>query len=228
VGKKIAVIKELCSLTLSSEAQSALNRAINTLVDLGANVYEISIPSLLSAYASYYTVSSAEASSNLSRFDGVRFGYRSSRAKTLDKLYTESRSEGFGHEVKRRILFGATALCEDFKEDIYGRAISARKHVTEDMLCALANADLLICPTTSGVAYPAGERKDELFDAYTKDDLLCVPASLAGLPAISLPFSEKSSLPVGIQLIANRFCEGKLLNAARLLLDATVKEESDE
>ena len=217
-GKKIAVIKELFALPLSAKVQSALSRSLCALERLGAEVYEISLPSLGGAYASYYTISSAEASSNLSRFDGVRFGYRSKNASSIDDLYTASRSEGFGHEVKRRILFGSTVLCEDFKGDLYYRALAARKHITEELISALSRADLLLCPTTSGEAYSAGERKNELFDAYTKDDTFCVPASLAGLPAISLPITEMDSLPVGIQLMANRFCENELLRAAHALL----------
>ena len=225
-GKKIAVIKELCELSLSQKAQRALKKAIDTLVQLGATVSEISLPSLKCAYASYYTISSAEASSNLSRFDGVRFGYRAENAKTLDELYTMSRSEGFGHEVKRRILFGSAVLCENFKNDLYCRALAAREHITEELRRALANADILLCPTASGEAYRAGERKEELFDAYTKDDILCVPASLAGLPALSLPFFDESALPVGIQLVADRFCESELLSIANTLLQALGEDRS--
>lgn len=224
VGKKIAIVKELCDLSLSQKAQNALRKTANAFIELGATVCEISLPSLFGAYASYYTISSAEASSNLSRFDGVRFGHRAENAKALDELYKRSRSEGLGHEVKRRILFGSAVLCEDFKNDLYCRALAARSHITEELTNALREVDILLCPTASGEAYRACERKDELFDAYTKDDILCVPASLAGLPSISLPFFDEDPLPVGIQLVANRFCENELLCTANALLEATREE----
>ncbi|MBP3370619.1 MAG: Asp-tRNA(Asn)/Glu-tRNA(Gln) amidotransferase subunit GatA [Clostridia bacterium] len=209
-GKKVALVKEFSSLSLSSEVIDAINYARLTLSEQGAELIELSLPSLVGAYASYYTVSSAEASSNLSRFDGVRYGYRSANAKTLDELYTLSRSEGFGQEVKRRILFGAMALSENFKHDIYDAAIAARSRITQELSAALQKVDALLIPTATGTAYSAGERKNELFDAYTKDDLLCVPASLAGLPAISVPYAKNRKMPVGIQLVGNRFCESTL------------------
>ncbi len=217
VGKKIAIVLNANELSRSSEILTAIEQTSTVLRELGAQVSELSIPSFNSAYASYYAISSAEASSNLSRFDGVRYGYRAENAQTLDELYRFSRSQGFGQEVKRRILFGAMALSSDFKSDIYDRAISVRARITQELCEALRGVDALLMPTASGIAYRAGERKNELFDAYTKDDLLCTPASLAGLPAISVPYAERGSMPVGLQLVADRFCEGTLLEIGHAL-----------
>lgn len=210
-GKRIAIVREAMELELASDVREALERACSAVKEMGAELCEISLPPFNQAYASYYTISSAEASSNLSRFDGVRYGFRSKDAKTLDELYTLSRSQGLGDEVKRRILFGALALSNDFKSDIYENAVRARARIVTDLEKALSTADSLLLPTSSGAAYKAGLRQNQLFDAYTKDDLLCVPASLAGLPALSVPYTKENSLPVGIQLVTNKFCERTLI-----------------
>ena len=217
VGKKIAILQNVNELSLSPEVLNAMGQAHTVLRELGAEVSELSTPSFNCSYASYYAISSAEASSNLSRFDGVRYGYRSENAQTLDELYTLSRSQGFGQEVKRRILFGTMALSSNFKSDIYDRAINARSSITAELCQALKGVDALLMPTVLGVAYSAGARKDELFDAYTKGDLLCTPASLAGLPAISVPYTESGAMPVGIQLVGDRFCESTLFEIAYAL-----------
>ena len=215
-NKKIALIKELCELDTSADVRAAFEKKIGYAKALGAQVVELSIPSVKSAYAAYYTISSAEASSNLSRFDGVRYGYRAKGVDTLDGMYTKSRSEGFGDEVKRRILFGALALSEGFRDEIYARAVAARRRIREELENALCDADALIMPTASTAAYLAGERVGGLFDAYVKDDLLCSLASLAGLPSVSLPCECDGGLPVGIQLVGKRGKDSDLLALCEL------------
>ena len=215
---RVALVKEATRIDCSGEVLRALERSAECIAALGAEIVEISLPSFERAYASYYTISSAEASSNLSRFDGVRYGYRADTAKSLDQLYTLSRSEGFGQEVKRRILFGALALSKGFKSEIYERALIAREEIRRELDSALVGIDALLLPTSSSPAYRAGERKNELFDAYTKDDLLCAPASLAGLPAISLPYTQKGALPVGVQLVCGRYRDREMLELSRLVM----------
>ena len=216
-NKKIAIIKELGSLDISDEVRGAFERCADRAKELGAKIVEISIPSCSSAYAAYYTISSAEASSNLSRFDGVRYGYRAKNAESLDEVYTDSRSQGLGDEVKRRILFGALALSEGFRDELYIRAINARASLRAELESALCNVDAFIIPTASTPAYPAGERSNGLFDAYVKDDLLCALASLAGLPSVSLPYECEGGLSVGIQLVGRRYEDRELLGMASLL-----------
>lgn len=216
-GKKIAIVQNANELPFAPEVIHTLEVTRAVLRELGAEVGELSLSTFDRAYASYYAISSAEASSNLSRFDGVRYGYRADNARTLDELYTFSRSQGFGQEVKRRILFGAMALSSNFKTDIYDRAISARASITSELCRTLVDVDALLMPTALSAAYSAGTRKNELFDAYTEGDLLCTPAALAGLPAISVPYTEKGSMPVGIQLVGNRFRENTLFEIAYAL-----------
>jgi aspartyl-tRNA(Asn)/glutamyl-tRNA(Gln) amidotransferase subunit A len=216
-NKKFAIIKELESVELSAEVLDAFDKSVIRAKELGAQVLELSIPSANSAYAAYYTISSAEASSNLSRFDGVRYGYRSKDAKVLDEVYTDSRSQGFGGEVKRRILFGALALSEGFRDELYMRAVSARTRLRAELEEALIDVDAFIIPTASTPAYFAGTRDNGLFDAYVKDDLLCALASLAGLPSVSLPYECGGGLSVGIQLVGERYKDRELLDMASLI-----------
>lgn len=213
---RIAIVSESLS-GISDEVADALWSLAKALEGLGAKLSKTSLPSLNSAYAAYYTLSSAEASSNLSRFDGVRYGRRAENAKELETLYRKSRSEGFGDEVKRRILFGALALSQGFRDEIYAKAVAARARITAELEAALAEFDALLLPTSSTVAYSAGERKDSLFDAYATDDLLCAPASLSGLPALSLPVATRAGLPCGMQLVGRRYCENSLFEIADAL-----------
>lgn len=218
-NKKFAIIKELGSVELSAEVLDAFDKSVIRAKELGAQVLELSIPSANSAYAAYYTISSAEASSNLSRFDGVRYGYRAKNAESLDEVYTDSRSQGFGDEVKRRILFGALSLSEGFRDELYMRAVSARTRLRAELEEALIDVDAFIIPTASTPAYFAGTRDNGLFDAYVKDDLLCALASLAGLPSVSLPYECEGGLSVGIQLVGRRYEDRELLNIASLFVD---------
>lgn len=213
---RVALVKEALS-GLSPEVKNALLDTADSLAALGADIEEISLPSLKSAYAAYYTLSSAEASSNLSRFDGVRYGKRSGDTGDIESLYVKSRSEGFGDEVKRRVLFGALALSNGFRDDLYSRAVAARARISAELDSALEKFDALLLPTSSTVAYAAGMRKNSLFDAYATDDLLCVPASLSGLPSLSVPVATEAGLPCGIQLMGRRWGEKTLFEIADAL-----------
>ena len=218
-GIKIALVKEVLESELDVEMRSTLMHSAKVLGELGATVSVISLSSLLSAYATYYTLSSAEVASNLARFDGIRYGFSAIGATTLDELYTLSRSEAFGKEVKRRIIFGATVRTKEFKSDIYDRAKLTRKIICSEMDQVLSNIDALLIPTSSSLPYVAGQKKNSLFDANTKGDLLCAPASLAGLPALTIP-DLHHALPTSVQLVGAKFSDNKLLEIGRALMEA--------
>lgn len=227
-GKKIAVVREIAEYKISEEERNAIEKTVNLFKSLGADVIEVSIPSIRSCYAAYYVISSAQASSNLARFDGVRFGFRADNASTVDELYTMSRSLGFGEEVKRRILFGTLALNGSFKSDIYDDALKTQAIIASEFAEALNLADIVILPTSSDCAYKAGEHKNHLFDAHIEDDIFCTPASLCGLPAISVPYKNICGLPLGVQLVGNRFGEKILFEAAHLLQEALKTKSKSE
>ena len=213
-GKRIALIREIMELDISKGQRIAHSRAADALRELGAEVLEVSVPSLRAVYATYYAISSAEVSSNLARFDGVRYGMRTEGIESLEEMYVKSRSIGFGDEVKRRITFGALILSGEYKKDIYENALKMRARINAELAKAFSVADILMLPTSSGYAYKAGELKNGLFDAHTKDDLLCALSSLSGLPSISLPCSIVRKLPLGIQLIGRAFEEKTLFDVA--------------
>ena len=216
-GMRIGVVREAIGEGLSEGVLEAMQVATDTLRSLGAKMTEISLPHLHAAYAVYYTFSAAEAASNLSRFDGVRYGYRAESCGSIEELYERSRAEGFGDEVKRRVLFGNFALSGENREKIYGRAVAMRKQIIAELSSVLSRCDLLLLPTASTHAYRAGVKKSAL---YCKDDLLCTLAALAGLPALSLPYHRDGKLPVGIQLMGPAFSEDRLFSVAHLLESA--------
>lgn len=218
-GMRFALVKEVLESELNEEVRRTLMRSANILSELGATVVEVSLPSLRYAYAAYYTISSAEVASNLARFDGVRYGFSASDAETVDELYISSRSQGFGGEVKRRILFGATVRRKEFKSDLYDRAILTRRIISEELKNTLQSVDALLLPTSADLPYKTGERKNSLFDANTKGDLLCAPASLAGLPALSIP-CLRHALPTSVQLVGAEFSDGMLLAVGKTLMEA--------
>lgn len=213
-GKKIAMIREVMELDISEGQRIAHSHAADALRELGAEVLEVSIPSLRASYAVYYAISSAEASSNLARFDGVRYGMRIEGAESLEEMYVKCRSLGFGDEVKRRMTFGALILGGDYKKDIYENALRMKARINSELADAFSKVDILMLPTSSGYAYKAGNLKDGLFDAHAKDDLLCTLSSLSGLPSISLPCSTVRKLPLGIQLVGRAFEEKTLFDVA--------------
>ena len=222
-GTRIGIVREAIGEGLSEGVLEAMQCATDALRSLGAKITEVSVPHLYSAYAVYYTFSAAEAASNLSRFDGVRYGYRANSCGSIEELYEKSRSEGFGAEVKRRIIFGNFALSGENREKIYGRAVAMRKQIIAELSSALSRCDLLLLPTASTHAYRAGVKKSAL---YCQDDLLCTLAALAGLPALSLPYHRDGKLPVGVQLMGRAFSEDRLFSVAHLLERALDRREA--
>ena len=194
----------------------AISACKDTLTDLGIEGKELFLLNAKSAYASYYTLACAEASSNLARFDGVRYGYRAKKYLDATDLYTNSRTEGFGGEVKRRILFGTMALSSEYSADFYNKACDVRHVITEELKEKLEQLDVIIMPTAPTEAYKKGEALNLGFEAGT-DDIFCTLASLAGLPAISVPFKFKNLMPVGIQLVGKPCSEALLYSLAHSL-----------
>jgi aspartyl-tRNA(Asn)/glutamyl-tRNA(Gln) amidotransferase subunit A len=180
---------------------------------LGATFVDISLPNTSMSVPIYYVVASAECSANLARYDGVRYGYRCADPVDLMDLYQRSRSEGFGEEVKRRILIGTYVLSAGYYDAYYLKAQRVRRLVSDDFQQAFANVDVILAPATPTPAFKLGEKTKDPVSMYL-NDIFTIPANLAGLPAISIPAGFINQLPVGVQLIANHFAEAKLLNVA--------------
>ncbi len=199
---------------LDAEVAANLGEARRAFRDAGARVTDVSVARAPAAIAIYYVVASAEASSNLARFDGVRYGPRRDDSSLLS-LYVENRTLGFGPEVKRRILLGTFALSAGYYDAYYGRAMRARQLLLEDFERAFEEVDVIVCPTIPAPAFRLGEKVDDPLTMYLSD-VFTVPASLAGLPAISVPSGlSRGGLPLGIQIMARRFGEEALFAAAR-------------
>ncbi|MCS7197130.1 MAG: Asp-tRNA(Asn)/Glu-tRNA(Gln) amidotransferase subunit GatA [Candidatus Bipolaricaulota bacterium] len=210
-GFRIGVPREYI-VELSGQAKVCVESWIAIFRELGAQILELSLPHTEYAIPAYYLISSSEASANLARFDGVRYTKRMSES-SVDAMFAESRSQGFGPEVKRRIMIGTYALSAGYYEAWYGKAQRVRALIRQDFESAFQKVDILISPTSPTPAFKLGERlKDPL--AMYLSDIFTVPASLAGLPAISVPGGRVEGLPFGIQLIANAFQESKLLRVA--------------
>jgi aspartyl-tRNA(Asn)/glutamyl-tRNA(Gln) amidotransferase subunit A len=186
-----------------------LDDARRVFESLGHTFVEVSLPHTAAAIPTYYVVASAEASTNLSRYDGVRYGHRCDAPVDLTDLYERSRSEGFGHEVKRRILTGTYTLSVGYFDAYYLKAQRVRRLIRDDFIAAFATVDALLTPTAPGVAFPIGAISDPV-EMY-QQDVFTVPASLAGVPALALPSGFHQGLPVGMQLIGPHFGENRLL-----------------
>ncbi len=213
-GLKVGFLEEAQVEGLDAEVAANLAQARRAFRAAGAEVRDVSVPRAPAAIAIYYVLASAEASSNLARFDGVRYGPRRDDSSLLS-LYVENRTAGFGPEVKRRILLGTFALSAGYYDAYYGRAMRARQLLLEDFERAFESVDALVCPTIPAPAFRLGEKIDDPLTMYLSD-VFTVPASLAGLPAISLPSGlSRESLPLGIQIMARRFDEETLFAAAR-------------
>ena len=213
-GKKIAVPEEFLGEGIDQEVTDAVEKAIKTFEDMGATVERVSFPHIKYVVSAYYLIASSEASSNLARFDGIRYGYRAEGTETLEELYRKTRAEGFGEEVKRRILLGTFVLSAGHYDQYYIRAQKLRSKLEEDMLKTFENYDLIIGPTTTSAAYDIGEKIDDKLRMY-KDDILTIPANLTGMPSISIPCGLNSKKrPIGLQIIGNHFEESKVYNAA--------------
>ncbi|MEL6302110.1 MAG: Asp-tRNA(Asn)/Glu-tRNA(Gln) amidotransferase subunit GatA [Pseudomonadota bacterium] len=212
-GKRIGVVREFMVEGNDPENTAALETAFDVLRSLGAEVVEISLPNIGLSVPTYYVVAPAECSSNLSRFDGVRFGHRVSDPEDLQDLYTRSRAEGFGDEVKRRIMTGTYVLSAGYYDAYYLKAQQVRRLISADFQAAFEQVDLLAGPTTPTCAFRLGEKTDDPITMYL-NDIYTIGANLAGLPAISVPCGYAKGLPVGLQLVAPAFGESQLLNLA--------------
>jgi aspartyl-tRNA(Asn)/glutamyl-tRNA(Gln) amidotransferase subunit A len=212
-GLRVGILKEFFSEGLLPAIEGPVRAALEVLRAAGATVREVSLPNLPLSVPTYYVVAPAEASSNLARFDGVRFGYRCENPKDLMDLYKRSRAEGFGAEVKRRIMTGTYVLSAGYYDAYYLKAQRVRALINEDFRRAFGEVDLLLGPTTPTPAFGLGDKTDDPITMYL-NDIYTIGANLAGLPAMSIPCGFTNGLPVGVQLIGPHFSEERLLNAA--------------
>ncbi|MFT6550845.1 MAG: aspartyl-tRNA(Asn)/glutamyl-tRNA(Gln) amidotransferase subunit A [Zhongshania marina] len=212
-GLKIGVPKEYFSEGLDPEIASAIEASLDEYRKMGAEIKSISLPHTHLAVPCYYIIAPAEASANLSRFDGVRYGYRCENPKDLDDLYTRTRAEGFGEEVKRRILIGTYALSSGFYDAYYRKAQQIRRLIKQDFDEAFKSVDIITGPTTPNPAFALGEKVSDPVTMYL-EDIYTIAVNLAGLPAISLPAGFTKGKPIGLQLIGRDFDETTLLAAA--------------
>ena len=212
-GMKVGVPKQYLESGIQAEIREAVENAIKVYEILGAECEECSLPLSKYALPAYYLISSAEASSNLARFDGIKYGYRAENYHGLTDLYERTRSEGFGEEVKRRIMLGTYALSSGYYDAYYKKAQQVRGLIKLDFAACFEKYDVLLTPTTPTTAYKFGEKSNPV--AMYMGDICTVAVNIAGLPAISIPAGlDKKGMPIGIQLIANSFEERKLLTAA--------------
>ena len=224
-GLRIGLPKEFFPATLAADVASAVHGALAELEKLGATLLPVSLPRTELSIPVYYIIAPAEASANLSRFDGVRFGHRAAQYTDLMDLYKKSRAQGFGPEVKRRIMIGTYVLSHGYYDAYYLQAQKLRRMIADDFQACFAQCDLIAGPVAPSVAWKLGERGDDPVQTYLAD-IFTLPASLAGLPGMSLPAGfggsgDSLGMPVGLQLIGNYFAEGQLLHAAHALQQAT-------
>ena len=213
-GKTIGIPKEYTVDGISDEINTVWNDAIKSLEKKGAAIKHISLPHTKYALPTYYIIAPAEASSNLARYDGVKYGFRADEAKSLDEMYEMTRSEGFGKEVKRRILIGTYVLSAGYYDAYYLKAQKVRKLIANDFIETFKECDLILTPTAPSAAFPLNEKQDDPIKMYL-NDVFTVPASLAGIPGISIPYGkDKNGLPLGIQLLGKHFDEQEIFNAA--------------
>jgi aspartyl-tRNA(Asn)/glutamyl-tRNA(Gln) amidotransferase subunit A len=219
-GLKIGVPKEYLGEGVQPGVKTAVMEALKTLEKLGATWEEVSLPHSEYGVASYYILASSEASSNLARFDGVRYGYRTENANSLEELYKKTRSEGFGDEVKRRIMLGTYSLSSGYYDAYYKKAQQARTLIKQDFENVFENYDVIIGPSTPTTAFDIDGMIHDPITMY-QNDLLTIPINLAGLPAISVPCGLSEGLPVGLQIIGNHFKEGQIYQVAHAFEQAT-------
>ncbi|KAF0344366.1 Asp-tRNA(Asn)/Glu-tRNA(Gln) amidotransferase subunit GatA [Pediococcus acidilactici] len=219
-GMKIALPKEYLGKGINEDVKATIKQAVQTLTDLGATVEEVSLPRSNYGVAAYYIIGSSEASSNLQRFDGIRYGYRADDVKNLEDVYVKSRSEGFGDEVKRRIMLGTYALSAGSYDAFFKKAAQVRTLIIDDFNKVFENYDLIIGPTAPTPAYKIGAEVDDPTTMYM-NDVLTIPVNLAGLPAMSLPAGFSEGMPVGLQMIAKPFDEQTMYQAGAAFEAAT-------
>jgi aspartyl-tRNA(Asn)/glutamyl-tRNA(Gln) amidotransferase subunit A len=215
-GLRFGVIREFVGDAIEPGVREVFDSAVDAIGALGGVCEEVSLPSVERGIAAYYLIAPSEASSNLARFDGVRYGHRTAQAEDLYEMYVRTRSEGFGTEVKRRIMLGTYALSAGYYDAYYAQAQRTRTLIIQDFARAFEDFDFLISPTSPTVAFKIGERIADPLAMYLSD-LCTIPVNLAALPGISVPAGFSAGLPVGLQIIGPHFCERALLDAAHAL-----------
>jgi len=219
-GLRIGVVEEFFDEGLDPASAAAIEAALGVLGGMGASIRRVSLPNLSLSVPTYYVVAPAECSSNLSRYDGIRFGYRADKPRDLADLYKRSRGEGFGAEVKRRIMTGTYVLSAGYYDAYYLKAQRVRQLIAEDFRRAFEEVDLIAGPTAPTPAFGIGAKVDDPVTMYL-NDIYTIGVNLAGLPGASVPCGFSDGLPVGLQLIANHFQEGRVLNAAHMFQKET-------
>ena len=219
-GVRIGIVREFMGEGLGAGVGASVQTAIDQLERLGAEIVEVSLPNAGLSVPAYYVVAPAECSSNLARFDGVRYGHRCDSPRDLEDLYKRSRSEGFGAEVKRRIMIGTYALSAGYYDAYYLKAQKVRQLIADDFRKAFTECDLIAGPTAPGTAFRLGEKADDPVSMYLQD-IYTIAVNLAGLPGMSIPAPASGGMPVGLQLIGNYFDEARLLGVAHQLQLAT-------
>jgi aspartyl-tRNA(Asn)/glutamyl-tRNA(Gln) amidotransferase subunit A len=219
-GIRIGIPREYFGPDLDPAIGDIMHEALNLLASQGAELRDISLPHAPLAIPAYYVIAPAECSSNLSRYDGVRFGYRCANPANLDDLYARSRGEAFGEEVKRRILVGTYALSSGYYDAYYNKAQQIRRLIREDFIAAFDEVDLIAGPTTPGTAFPAGAHSGDPVTMYLSD-VYTTAANLAGVPALSIPAGTSAGLPVGLQIIGKDFDEARMLAVAHAYQELT-------
>jgi aspartyl-tRNA(Asn)/glutamyl-tRNA(Gln) amidotransferase subunit A len=215
-GMVFGVPPELSGEGIAPGVREVFERNLKTIEELGGRLEEVSLPHSPHGISAYYVIAPAEASANLARYDGVRFGHRAGQYGDLTELYEATRAEGFGDEVKRRIMLGTFALSSGYYEAYYGRAQKVRTKIADDFNSAFERVDLIVTPTSPTVAFPLGAKTDDPLAMYM-NDYCTVPMPLAGIPAISIPSGLSEGLPVGFQLAGPAFSENKILDASHAL-----------
>ena len=214
-GLRVGVPKEFFGDGLSVDVQKVIEGALKQYEKLGAKIVDVSLPNNHLAIPAYYVIAPAEASSNLSRYDGVRYGYRTKEYDDLMDMYFKTRQEGFGDEVKRRILIGTYVLSAGYFDAYYLKAQKIRRLIANDFKVAYEKCDVIMGPSAPSVAFKSGEKQEDPLAMYMQD-IFTISTNLAGLPAMSIPAGFVDGLPVGLQLIGNHFDEAKILNAAHI------------
>ncbi|MEJ8554678.1 Asp-tRNA(Asn)/Glu-tRNA(Gln) amidotransferase subunit GatA [Tepidibacter sp. Z1-5] len=217
---KIGIPKEYFIEGIDEDIKKAVLDGVEKLKEMGATVKEISLPHTDSAIATYYVLAPSEASSNLARFDGIRYGYRAEGYKSLEELYTKTRTEGFGDEVKRRIMIGTYALSAGYYDAYYKKALKVRTLIKQDFVDAFEDVDVIIAPTAPNVAFNIGEKTSDPMAMYM-EDACTIPSCLAGVPGMSIPCGFKDGLPIGMQIIGNYFDEATMLKVAHAFESVT-------
>ena len=219
-GKKIGIVKDLDLSSLDNDVVAVYENSLKEFVSMGAELIDINLPNLSLSVPTYYVVAPAECSSNLSRFDGVKFGSRSENPKDLEELYIQTRSEGFGDEVKRRILIGSYVLSAGYYDAYYKKAQQVRRLIKNDFDSAFKNVDVIMTPTTRGPAFEMGSKGSDPIQMYL-EDLFTISANLAGLPAMSIPNGNIDNKPIGLQIIGDFLDESTILNFANMYQKVT-------